>query len=114
MSPIVFSLRVYLRVSVDFRSRSNEEFRSSIPRTLKRIAGAHHSCLDGAYWIALIVHRTCRTGQMVNLVALDVPRIAHIVTQKLEVSIVKKVSDILPMRSEHIVEADNLVFPIFE
>jgi hypothetical protein len=79
-------------------------------RKLKQIqhteyAGFHR--IDGGF--ALVMHRACRAGEIVNPVDLEFKRVNDIVAHELEAGIANKMLDIRLTTSEEIIEADDFV-----
>ena len=71
-------------VAVNFRRRRLQYAGSHAFRQAQHVYGSHHARLDCLYWIVLIMHRRCRTGQVVDLIHFQKDRLNHIVANQFE------------------------------
>src|SRR5581483_784129 len=75
----------------------------------EHVDGAVHAGLRRLHRIILVMNRRRRTGEIVDLVDLDVVREGHVMAHKLEALVSDQVLDIAPRAGEEIVEAKHLV-----
>lgn len=76
VTPVVFSLRVLLGITVDFRSGGDEESSLGSLGETKHVEGTHERSLDGLDCVVLVVGWGGGTGQVVDLcksVSVTVP-----------------------------------------
>ena len=69
--------------------------------------------MDGGFrgldWIALVVHRRRRTGEVVDLVDLDVKRKCHVVSYQLETRVLEQMLNVGPRGGIEVIYAQHLV-----
>jgi len=109
MAPVPFGLRVHGGIAVYLARRGLKNSHAQPLCEAKHVDCAVHAGLDRLHGIMLIVDRACRTGEIENLVDLDVQREADIVTQDFEAGIGEQMRDIAAGAREKIVGADDLV-----
>ena len=68
-----------------------------------------HAGLGGLHRIVLIVNRRSGTGEIEDLVDLDVERERHVVTHQLEPLVVEQREDVFARAREEIVDAQHVV-----
>ena len=66
-----------------------------------------HAGLRRLHRIVLIVNGRSRTGEIVDLVDLQIDRERHVVADELEALVIEQMLDIAPGAGEEIVEADD-------
>src|SRR5439155_3031782 len=104
IAPVSFRLRMDLRVTINFRSRSLQNARMYPLGQTKHIDGAHHVGLDRLYRIVLIVNRRCRTREVINLIDFKENWLDHIVTRQIKPMIVEQMCNVLPPSCKEIYE----------
>lgn len=68
-----------------------------------------HAGLGGLHWVELVMNGRCRTGQVVDLVHLDVEREGHIVAHELKVRMIEQMDNVVLGAGEEIIEADDVM-----
>ncbi len=76
------------------------------PQHVDRAVDARLRRLNG---IVLVVDGGCRTGEIVDLINLDVERECHVVTHEFEAGMADQVPDVLLRTGEEIVDAEHIV-----
>mmetsp|Transcript_16528 Transcript_16528/g.47447 ORF Transcript_16528/g.47447 Transcript_16528/m.47447 type:complete len:288 (+) Transcript_16528:331-1194(+) len=109
VSPIGFGLRVNRRVSVDFRRRCQQHTGLDALGKAEHVEGAHRTGLDGLDGIVLIVRRTGRTCEVVDLINLQEYGLRNVVSHQAEVGVVHPVLHILLVAREEVVQNDDFV-----
>ena len=84
VAPIVFGLRMDAGIAVHFGGRRLEDFRAHALGQAQHVDRAVHAGLGRLHRIALVVNRRRRTGEIVDLVDLDIERKGHVVADQLE------------------------------
>ena len=103
--PIVFRLRVHIRVAIDFRSRCLKDLGLYALCQAKHIDCAMHAGFRRLHRITLVMNRRSWACQIVDLINLDIERKRHVVTDQFKMFVVEQVLDILPVTGEEIVDA---------
>jgi hypothetical protein len=60
------------------------------------------------YWIVLVVNGRSRTGEVVDLIDLDIERKGHVVPNKFEPMMVEQMINVALRASEEIVQANDI------
>jgi hypothetical protein len=71
-----------------------------------------HARLGGLHGIVLVVNGRRRTGEIVDLVDLDIERERHVVTHQLEPLGADEMSDVALGAGEEVVDADDIRAPL--
>ncbi|CAI8691167.1 hypothetical protein EMIT0111MI5_110083 [Burkholderia sp. IT-111MI5] len=109
VAPVTLRLRMHIGVAVHFACRG---LQNACVRALgepQHVDRAHHTGLGGLHGIELIVDRRSRTGEVVDLVHLDVQRKGHVVAQCLEARVAEQRSHVLLGTGEIVVDAQYVV-----
>jgi hypothetical protein len=109
VSPIRLGLRVNGWIAVDLARRSLQNAASKPFGEAEHVDCAMNRRLGRLNRIVLVVNWRSRTGEIVNLIALDVERKCHIVTHEFETRVRMKVLQIPLCASEQIVDTEHLV-----
>ena len=109
VSPIIFCLRVYRRIAVDFTRRSLQNPGLHTFRHAEHVDRAHHARLDRLYRIELVMDRACGACQVKDAVHFQQNRFRHVVADKLEATVVTQVRDIRHAARKVVVKANHLV-----
>ena len=75
---------MHLWIAVNFTSGCLENLGPKTLGQTEHIDGAVDAGLRGLYGIMLIMHRRCRTGEIVDLIHFHIERKGHIVPHDLE------------------------------
>jgi hypothetical protein len=110
VAPIVLFLGMFRRIAVNLRRRRLQDARLHALRKAEHIDGAVHTRLGRLHRIELIVHRACRTGEIVNLIDLDIERKRHVVPHQLEVLRTEQAGDVALAAGIEIIDAQHVVF----
>ena len=113
MPDIIFALRMHLRITIDLGSRRLQDSRLHPLGETQHINRTMHRRFGGLYGIELIVHGRGRTGQIKNLVDLDIERKGDVVTHQLEQRPAHQMRDVLFTASKKVVQAQH-VFALSE
>ena len=68
-----------------------------------------HAGLSGLHRVEPVVNGRCRTGQVVDLVHLDIEGKGHIVAHQLKVRMVEQMGDVVFGSGKEVVKANDLV-----
>jgi hypothetical protein len=68
-----------------------------------------HGSLRGLNWVALIMHWRRGTGEVVDLIDLDVKRKCHIVSNQLESRVLEQMLNVGPRGGIEVIDAQHLV-----
>src|SRR4029453_6421451 len=109
VTPIILSLRVDLRITVDLRSGCQQDPRLSPLGQAKHVDRPVHGSLGGLDWVALIVHWRRGTCQVVDLIDLDEKRKCTVVPDQLESRVLEQMFDVDPRCGIEVVDAKYLV-----
>ena len=109
VAPVALDLRMDGGIAVHFARRRLQYLGAQTLREPEHVDRAVDAGLHGLHRIALIVDRRRRTGEVVDLVALDVQREGHVVAQHLEAPVVQEVVDVAFVSGVEVVHADHLV-----
>jgi hypothetical protein len=98
-----------LRIAVNFAGRGLENAGLGPLSETKHIDRPMDAGFRGLDRIELVVNRGCRTGEVVNLVNLDVERKRDVVSPQLEVRMAEQVRDVVLRAGEKIVNTEHVV-----
>ena len=107
--PVAFGLRMDRGIAVDLRSRCLEDAGLHALGETKHVDRARDAGLGRLNRIELVVDRTCRAGEIVDLVDLDIERKADVVAHKLEARMTSEVIDVAFVTSEEVVDAQHFI-----
>ena len=68
-----------------------------------------HAGLSGLHWVELVVNGRCRTGQVVDLIHLNIERKSDIVAHQLEVRMIEQMGNVVLGAREEVVQTDDVV-----
>ena len=108
VAPVVLGLRMHVGIAIDFRGRGLENFRLHALGETQHVDGAVHAGLGRLHRVVLVVDGRGRTGEIVDLVDLEIDREGHVVADQFEVLVVEQMLDIGARAGEKIVEADDV------
>jgi hypothetical protein len=100
---------MHRRIAVDLACRGLEDLGARALGQPQHVDGAVHTGLGRLHRIVLVVDRRGRTGEVVDLVDLDIEREGHVVTHQLEARIVEARHDVLLGAGEVVVDAQHVV-----
>lgn len=109
MPPVILSLGMNLWVAVDLRGRRLENACFGAFCQTKHVYGTHHRGLHRFNGIVLVVNGRRGTGQIINLINLQLDWINDIVPKHLKMLVPHEVLNIFAPPSEKIIEAKNLM-----
>lgn len=109
VTPVIFSLRVLLGVTVHFGGGRDEESGLGSFGQTKHVQSPHEGGFGGLDRVVLVVGRRSRTCQVVNLVHFDHERLDNIVSDEFKVGVTDPVRDVGSGSSEEVVEDGDLV-----
>ena len=93
VAPIVFPLRMDLRIAIDLACRSLEDTSTAAPRHSKRIDRTEDRSLNRRDGVVLIMNGACRAGEIVDPIDLKIDRLLDIMPNELEAGIIDEVAD---------------------
>jgi hypothetical protein len=100
------------RVTVHLTRRCMKQTRGDAACQTQHVDGAEHAGLHGVNRVHLIMDRRRRTGEVIDLVRMQIQRIRDVVPHHLETRVFAKMSDIAPAAGEEVVDTDDFVpFP---
>ena len=109
VTPIVLSLRVDLWIAVHLRRRGQQDPCLGPLGQAEHINRAMDGSLRGLDWVALIMHWRRGTGEVVDLIDLDVKRKCHVVSDQLESRMLEQVLNVGPRGGIEVIDAQDLV-----
>ena len=109
VAPIFLGLRMRGRVAIDLAGRGLQDLASQPLGEAEHVDRAVHRGLQRLDRVVLVVDRRGRTGEVVDLVDLDIEREADVVAQELEARIGVQMVDVALGRRKQIVGADDLM-----
>src|SRR6266550_8662168 len=109
MPPILFRLRMHLRIPVYFRGRGLENSSADALGQPQHVDGSNDARLNGLDRVVLIMNRRRRAGQVIDLIDFEQDGFNHIVTHKFKTRIGHQVGDVLSTYREEIIETDKIV-----
>ena len=83
------------RVSIHFAGGCLQDARLNALGKPEHVDGAMYAGFGCLHRVVLVVDRASRTGQVVDLINLDIKRKSHIVTDQLKIAVVQQVCNIL-------------------
>ena len=113
VAPIFLRLRVDVRIAIDLARRSLEDLALQPLGEAEHVDRAVHAGLGRLHGIVLVVDRRCRTGEIVDLVDLDIERHRDVVPHEFEARLAMQVVEVALGPGEQVVDAQHLV-PLFE
>lgn len=106
--PIIFPLRMHLRISVDLTGRGLQNTGFGAFGEAKHVDRAMDAGLGGLYWIPLVVNRRRRAGEVVDSVNLYVKWEGNVMTDQFEMWVAKQVGNIVLGAAVEVVDADDV------
>ena len=107
MAPVVFGLRMHVRVSIDLRGRGLQDLRLNALGEAEHVDRAVHARLRRLHRVVLVMNGRRRAGKIIDLVDLEVDWERDVVTDELEALFADEVLDVAPRPGKEIVDADN-------
>lgn len=114
IAPVVFSLRVLKRVSVNFRSGGDEEAGSAALGKAQHVHSTDETSLDSLDWVVLVMDWRGRASQVEDLIDFQEDRLDDVVADEFKVGAADEVSDIFLAASEEVINANDVVTTIDE
>lgn len=108
LSP-AFRLRMHFRVAIHPAGGSLKDLRLGALGQPQHIDRAVHAGLGGLHRIKLVVNRRRWTGQVVDLVHLNIERKGNIVAHELEVRVIEQMGDVVLGAGEEVVQTDDVM-----
>ena len=109
ISSVTLGLRMHIGVAVHLTCRRMEDLRAHALCETKHVDRAEHAGFHRLDWVVLVVARSCRAREIVNLIDLKHDRLGHIMPNELEVLRTQKMRDIRLLAREKIVEANHIM-----
>ena len=110
---VIFPLRMDLWVAVNLAGRCLQHAGTAPLTNPQGIDCSHHRRFDRLDRIELVVSRSGRAGEIVDLVNLQPDRDRHIMPNQLEIGAAQQVSYIAFLAGKEVVEADDIM-PCFD
>lgn len=104
-----FGLWMDIGIAIDFRSAREQETRLCTLCETERVEGAEKVGLDGLDLVGLVRNRTCRAGEMVDLVHFDDERLDDVVTDELKIGMPDPLGEVVLLAGEKVVEDEHFV-----
>ena len=95
-------------ITVHFRCACLQQAYASTSGQAQHVRRPEHRGFHGFDGIVLIVLRTCRAGQIINVADLDFYGINNVVTNYFQVAVVVNAFEISPLTREEVVHAHNI------
>src|SRR5262249_22327853 len=109
MAPVVLGLRMLLRIAIDLARGRLKNARVEPLGETEHVDGAKHARLYRVNRVVLIVYRTRRAGEVVDLVDLDIDRKHDIVPHKLKMRMTLQMRNVAAPAGYKTVETNDLV-----
>lgn len=109
VTPVAFGLRVDRGVAVDLGGRGLHDPRLHPLGQSQHVDRADNADLGRLHWVELVVDRTRRAGEIVDLVYLDVERKADVLPHELKPRVADEVIEITLVAGEQVVDTKNFV-----
>ena len=109
VAPVFLNLRMDFRISIDFAGGCLKYFGTGTFGETEHIDRAVNTGFDGLRRILLVVYRTCRTSQIVNLIHFNVERKNHIVADKFKTLVIQQMIDVSSAAGVEIIGADDFI-----
>ena len=107
MPPIVFSLRVDMRITIHFRCGGLQNLRFQTLGKTQHIDCPVHACLRRLYRVMLVMDRRGRAGEIVNLVDLQIERERDVVPDHLEMFVIEQLLDVASSAGKEIIDTNH-------
>ena len=108
MAPVLLALRMHTRVPVDLRRGGLKDFGAQALGQSQHVNGAVYAGFRSLDWIVLVMDRGGGTGQIIDLISLDIERKCHVVADDFKPMIPEHDLDIAARASEIIINADDI------
>ena len=109
VTPIVLSLRVDLGIAVHLRRRGQQDPCFGPLGQAEHVDRPMDGSLRRLDWVALVVHGGRGTGEVVDLIDLDVKRKRHVVPDQLESRMLEQVLNVGPRGGVEVIDAQDFV-----
>ena len=109
VAAIILALGVLVGVAVDLGRGRLQDLGARALGEPQHVDRPQHARLRGLDRIVLVLARARRTGEVVDLVYLDIHRKGHVVAQRLEVGAADQVGDVALAAREVVVHAQHVV-----
>ena len=109
VAPIFLGLRMRHRIAIDLAGRGLQDPAFQPLGEAEHVDRAVHRCLHRLDRVVLVMDRRSRTGEVVDLVDLDIEREADVVPQELEARVHVHMVEVALGRRKQIVDADHLM-----
>ena len=107
VTPVVFGLRMDMRIAIDFGRRGLENLCFHAFGKPQHVDRAVHARFGRLHWVMLVVNGRCRARQIVNLVDLHIVREGDVMANEFKVFVADEMFDIHPSSGEEIIEAED-------
>ena len=107
--PITFRLRMNLRIPIYLTGTRLQDTGMTSLGQPQRVQCSDNAGLPGLDRIILIVNRTGRTGQIINLVALHVDILQDVMSYKLKIRILHQMANIIFLPGKQVVHTYYVV-----
>jgi len=111
VTPIALRLWVNARIAVYLGSRRLEDPRLHALGETEHVDRARHARLGRLDRIELVMHGAGGTGEIVDLVDLDIEREADVVAHEFEARVVVQMVDIALVAGEEVIDAEDFIAP---
>ena len=108
-APVILSLGMYLRVSVHLAGRGLQDSRASAFSQSQHVDRAMYTGLGCLYRIRLVVNRRRRTGQVVDLIHLDIKRKGDIMANQFEIRETEKMGYVAFVAGKKVIQTNNVI-----
>jgi hypothetical protein len=109
MAPIILALGVDLRIAIDFAGGGLQDFCAGALGQSQHIDRAMHAGFGRLDRVDAILHRGGRTGQIVDLVHLDIEGEGHVVAHIVEIGPAEQLGEVALRSGEEIVDAQHVM-----
>ena len=109
VAAVVLGLRMHSGIAVHLRSRSLQDLGLHPLGEAEHVDGADDADLGGLHRIELVVHGRGGTGEIVDLVDLDIERERNVVPQYLETRVIEQARHIVAPPGKVVVDGEHVV-----
>jgi hypothetical protein len=99
---------MYVWITINFRSRSLENFRPQTLREAQHVDCPVHASLSRLHWIALVVDWRGGTGEIVDLINFDVQWECHVMADHFKALVAKQMFDIAASAAKIVIDANHI------
>ena len=100
---------MHLGIAIDLAGAGEQQAGADTARQAEHVVGAQEAGFGRFDGVVLVMHRRGGTGQVPNTVHLELDRLGHVVTDKLEARMADPLGNIRLAAGKVVVEANNFL-----